>query len=168
MAKQVPNESPSTTKTSLSEPTNEQARRMAGINFAKFLALGCFMYADRHDGQIPTDLAALDSDLRYSSDERSPSYVSSDWASAVEILYGIRGNQFEFVFRGTLHQVKNPGEVILMKEKQPTERSDGKFEKVYVFCDGHVQLYSTSDGNFDAWEKEHTPSEVPAPTSPAP
>ncbi len=73
MAKQIPNESPSTTKTSLSEPTNEQARRMAGINFAKFLALGCFMYADRHDGQMPTDLAALDSDLRYQPDERSPS-----------------------------------------------------------------------------------------------
>jgi hypothetical protein len=54
-----------------------------------------------------------------------------------------------------------------MKEKQPTKRSDGKFEKVYVFCDGHVQLYATSDGSFDAWEKEHAPSDIPAPTAPA-
>jgi hypothetical protein len=88
-ANQVPTEPASPVEPALPEPTNEQARRMAGVNFAKFLALGCFMYADRHNGQMPADLAALDSDLRYQSDERSPSYVSSEWASAVEVVYGI-------------------------------------------------------------------------------
>ena len=166
LAARLSNDSSSATKTVFPEPTNEQARRMARLNFAKYLALSCFMYADSHNDQLPADLAALVSDdLPFRLDNKSPSHSGADWASAVEILYQIREDQFEFVYRGALHQVKNPGELILFKEKQPTERSDKQLERLYIFCDGHVQFFAPSDGNFDAWEKEHTPSEALTPSS---
>jgi hypothetical protein len=168
LAKKLSSDSSSPAKTAFPEPTDEQARRRARLYFAKYLALACFWYADGHDDQLPTDLAGLDlvSPPPISWDRVSPSHTGSDFASAVEILYQIRVDQFEFVYRGAVHQLKNPGDVILMKEKLPTERSDGQLEKVYVFCDGYVRFYATSDGNFDAWEKKLTPSEGLTPSSP--
>jgi len=71
----------------------------------------------------------------------------------------------EFAYRGALHQVKNPAEVILIEEKRPTERSDNRFEELYLFCDGHVQFYPTSDGNFDDWEQQRSATEALTPAS---
>lgn len=40
---------------------------------------------------------------------------------------------------------------------------DGKWAKVYAFADGHSQLVSPPDGNFEAWEKKH----IPVPAAPS-
>lgn len=49
-------------------------------------------------------------------------------------------DQFEIVYRGSTVAITNPGEVIVLREKQPWLNSDGKWVKVYGNADGSVQV----------------------------
>jgi hypothetical protein len=48
----------------------------------------------------------------------------------------------------------------VLREKEPWLGPDGKWLKVYAFGDGHSQLHSEPDGQFDAYEKAHLPPAV--------
>jgi hypothetical protein len=133
------------------EQTPDQQFTRAKINYAKQLGLGFFMYADDDNGRVPTNLTD------------AVGYVGSNSLQSAR-YYGIEGDQVEFVYSGSLRDVRTPGQMILLRDKKPTRLADGRWLKVYLFCDGHVEAQMNSDGNFDDWEKEHTPSEVPLST----
>jgi RNA polymerase sigma factor (sigma-70 family) len=44
-------------------------------------------------------------------------------------------------------------QMLMIREITPRQSPDGKWERVYGLADGSVQKISSSDGNFDAWEK---------------
>lgn len=61
----------------------------------------------------------------------------------------------EFVNAGSL-SYDHP-EMIMFREKQPRRTLDGKWVREYGLVDGSVQTIYSADGNFDDYEKQHSP-----------
>ena len=68
--------------------------------------------------------------------------------------------QFEITYSGSLRQVLDakafdPSRLIVMREKESTQNSNGRWVRTYGFADGHAEVHSapTQDG-FADWEKE--------------
>ncbi len=73
--------------------------------------------------------------------------------------------QFEVLFKGSMAEFSNPSQAIILRERSVHPRRDGQpgFTRCYGFGDGHSEMRTSSDGNFDAWEQEHQPILKPAP-----
>jgi hypothetical protein len=63
-------------------------------------------------------------------------------------------NNYEIVYHGKLMQ-DGSGETILFRERQARRSPTGEWFKVYGFADGHTEIHSEPDGNFEAWERQH-------------
>jgi prepilin-type processing-associated H-X9-DG protein len=48
----------------------------------------------------------------------------------------------------------------VLKEKQAWQTPDGKWVKTYGFADGHAEIHTEPNGNFDDYEKDRM---VPPP-----
>ena len=70
-------------------------------------------------------------------------------------LAGFAPDAFEILYRGTLKEITKPHMTIIFREKAPFAnfRKPG-FSRTYIFADGHAEIKSTPDGNFEQWEKE--------------
>ena len=70
-------------------------------------------------------------------------------------LAGFAPDAFEILYRGTLKEITKPAATIIFREKAPFAnlRKPG-FSRTYIFADGHAEIKSTPDGNFEQWEKE--------------
>src|ERR1043166_6781310 len=128
--------------------TPEQQLLAVKLSFAKIWGMALIMYSDDNDGRLPTNLTD------------AVSYIDTNSLQP----RGVPFDQFQLAYNGSLRGVENPGQMILMKEKQPGRLADGRWGKVYLFCDGHSELQTTRDGNFDAWEREHAPRDPSLPT----
>src|SRR2546430_15355723 len=62
-------------------------------------------------------------------------------------------DSFEIVYHGSLDAITNRARTIVLREKQGWQ-SAGKWAKGYGFADGHSEIHSSADGNFDRWERE--------------
>jgi hypothetical protein len=56
-----------------------------------------------------------------------------------------------------------PGDQLLLREEGSREKLDGTIARVYGFRDGSAVEVSTSDGNFDLWERQRL---SPSPSGP--
>ena len=65
-------------------------------------------------------------------------------------------NQFETVFRGSLKDLTNRGNVIVLREKEPRLSPDGAWTRTYAYADGHSENHLVLDGNFEDWEAERS------------
>jgi hypothetical protein len=65
-------------------------------------------------------------------------------------------DQFQVVYQGSLKEITNPGETIVLQEATPMRAADGGWLKVYGFADGSALVHKESDGNFEPWESQHT------------
>jgi prepilin-type processing-associated H-X9-DG protein len=117
----------------------EMAVAHARMNDAKNLVLGMLLFSQAHPGQAP---GSLDDAKSYVADRLSQS------------------NEFDLVYSGPMQSVTNPATTIVIRERQAQQASNGKWSKTYGFADGHVEIHSEPDGNFDPWEQQHL---VPAP-----
>ena len=61
---------------------------------------------------------------------------------------------FDVVYKGPLNQLQDPGRTIVIRQRQPEQRTDGTYTRIYGFGDGHVEIHKTPDGNFEDWERE--------------
>lgn len=123
---------------SASQQPNQMAK--AKLNEAYILAMCFITYADKNRGQFPTNFDQIDA------------YTNRDYTNQ----YPLSGtNDFEIVYQGSLHALRDPGAVILFQENQPWQY-DGKWAKTYGFADGHAEVQSRADGDFSAFEKQHT------------
>ena len=61
-------------------------------------------------------------------------------------------NNFEIVYHGKLSQ-DGSGETILFREREARRSPTGEWIKVYGFADGHTEVHTEPDGNFEAWEQ---------------
>ena len=72
-------------------------------------------------------------------------------------LFQTLTNEFDLAYQGSFNQtqITNSSSVILIQERQAWPTVDGKWAKTYGFADGHVEVHSESNDNFDAFEQQH-------------
>jgi hypothetical protein len=121
------------------DPAAKEPTLKAKISDAKELMLAFRIHANENQGQFPTNF-----------DQLPKTWIA---ATGRPLLTGT--NQFEIVYAGSLHEITDPGSVIVVREKQAWQASDGNWYKVYGFDDGSAIAQKAADGNFDAWENQH-------------
>jgi hypothetical protein len=110
------------------EMTPERRHRMARLSFSKHIGLELIMFANDHERQLPTNLDAIDTKKL----NDMPEHVAQN----------VQAVQFELTYKGKLDGLKNPGETVLAREKEPMQGPDGKWSQTYVFADGHAEISS--------------------------
>jgi hypothetical protein len=123
---------------------------MGKMVHAKDWALGFYHYAEKHNGQFPTNFEQVASFLPGKT-KNGPDETT---------------DQFEIVFRGSPASLQNPQDVIIIREKEAwssggTSRS-GKWSKIYTFADGHSEVHHEPENNFETYEQQHM---IPPPAN---
>ena len=123
-----------------SPPTPLELREeaIARMEFSKQWMLALILYAEKHQDQLPTDFGQAIDFLPEQA--KAETNVTTD--------------QFEIVYQGKWTDVKKPGETIVLREKQARQMPHGNWTRAYGFADGHSEIHSAADGNFEPWEKE--------------
>jgi hypothetical protein len=117
----------------------ERAFGILQINTAKVSVLGMIMYAEEHNDTVPAAFNSPD----------ATNYFPQEG-------YNTNLGAFEIVYHGTMGNVANPSSAVVVRSIQPW-MSNGKWAKAYGFADGHAEVHSVPDGNFDDWEQQHVP-----------
>lgn len=125
-----------------SRSNEERQAAIAKINDARNLATQFILYASDNQGFVPTN-----HDQLYSYNNQYP--ISGT-------------NHFEIEYQGSLNAITNPSSVILV-QSDPWETYEGKWAKAYGFADGHAEVHAEANGDFTAFEQQHS---VSPPTSP--
>ena len=119
-------------------------------SYAKRLGLAVLEYAVDHQERMPATLDQVASLFKPNGDQTN-----------------LTLGQFELVYHGTRSALTNyahPGEILLLREKQPWKTTNGHWSKVYVRCDASGVALSAVDGNFEDWERRHiAPPKPPNP-----
>lgn len=125
-----------------------QAMRLARMTYTKNLSLAVLTYAGAHGDRYPASLEDASAEIE-------------------ELTSGspLEPSQFEVLFTGSMAQLSNPAQAIILRERTMHPRHDGQpgFTRCYGFGDGHSEIRTSPDGNFVAWEQEHQPVLKPAP-----
>src|SRR5262249_34392547 len=77
--------------------------------------------------------------------------------------FGLTPDRFEILFQGSLKSLPSPNAVIVLREKDPWQTSDGSWVRAYGFADGHSEIHKAQDGNFAPWEAQHVATAVIPP-----
>lgn len=66
-------------------------------------------------------------------------------------------SQFEIVYQGSLSNLDNPKQIMVLRQREGVQ-TPGKANwlRAYLFADGHSEIQSAPDGNFEAWESQHS------------
>lgn len=143
----VPKAGQDTPQTLEEQETAQWVRKM---DDTRTLALAMIQYADRHQGQFPTNFNQA---ARYFEQTLRNRLKPGDIVpSETEIMQ--LTNRFDIVYGGSWNAPTNLAEAILVRQKQPEFRN-GKWMKVYGFCDGSARGIAEPEGGFDAWEARH-------------
>jgi RNA polymerase sigma factor (sigma-70 family) len=123
------------------DPLEQQKRKAGVIAMDAHVYLSAFMeFAEQSNGQYPTNWNQIRDKYTKSQD-----------------LTGT--NSFEIIAHPSLNandMETNPAAVAMIREFQAWPTVDGKWAKVYGFADGHTETVILPDGNFGAWEQQHT------------
>ena len=111
---------------------------IAKMSYSKDWFLAFMEFADRHEGQFPTNFDQAAAFLPERAKEE---------ATAMS-------DQLEIVYQGSWDALTNARNVIVLRERQAWQSPNGNWAKVYGFGDGHSEIHAAPDGNFDAWERE--------------
>ena len=49
-----------------------------------------------------------------------------------------------------------PANALLLRDPEARRKPDGNWARLYAYGDGRIVEATSDDGNFDAWEKQHT------------
>jgi membrane protein implicated in regulation of membrane protease activity len=118
-------------------PLQEKEESIAKLNYSRDWLLAFMLYSQEHQGRFPTNFDDAAGFLREQTKNQAD--VTSD--------------QFEIVFQGVREKLTNAANVIVLREKEPRQSSYGNWLRAYAFADGHSEIHSEADGNFEAWEK---------------
>ena len=116
-------------------------------------------YALNHHDQLPTDFSQvvpyMAEALRNDSNpgDTNPGETLRDLSELITQVT----NRFEIVYSGSITNQADQDK-ILIREKQPTQASNGVWVKAYGLVNGVGQLVKAPDGNFENWEKQHMAS----------
>lgn len=132
-------------------PTEDQQlesfkqRGIAKMLAAKQWTLAFILYAEANGGVFPE---SFDQARNYHPEQ-------TELPGGAEVP---AEQDFEILFSGPLAQVSNPASAIVLREKTPFAnfRRPG-FSRTYAFADGHSEIKSSDDGNFEDWEQARRP-----------
>jgi RNA polymerase sigma factor (sigma-70 family) len=113
---------------------------IANMVYTKGWVLAFRLYADRNQGQFPTNFESAASFLPDESKSLTNWYTT---------------DQFEIVYEGSIDAITNPASIIVVREKEPWQVSDGGWVRGYAFADGHSEIHKAVDGDFQPWESAH-------------
>jgi hypothetical protein len=119
----------------------QQQAAMDSLNRAKQGVLAFIMFADENQQQFPA-----------SFDQAAPFF--KDGLAPIEM-------NFEIVYAGSITNITNAPGTIVLREKHASQTLDGKWRKTYGFADGHAEIHTEPDGNFDEWESQHMVPPLP-------
>jgi len=106
----------------------------------KQVLLAMRIYAGQHNDQYPTNLDQL---------------LGEGLLSTTNFIGGVTTGDIQFMNAGLVND--SMPNVIAFRESVPHQAPDGEWMRVYGFGDGSVQVVSSSDGNYDAFEIQHMP-----------
>ena len=127
------------------EPLTRTAETHARVEFGIRLAIAARQYAHDHGGTLPNDLSPLSNNL-------SRMFLMTSLQTNMNV------SQFELVYHGSVDALTNyahPGQILLVRERQPRRNIDGKWVKAYGMTDTSGLTLSRTDGQFEEWEKQH-------------
>ena len=65
-------------------------------------------------------------------------------------------SQFDIVYQGSRSNLDNPYKTIVLRQRESVQTpGNANWLRTYLFADGHTEVESTPDGNFEAWESQH-------------
>jgi RNA polymerase sigma factor (sigma-70 family) len=121
------------------DPADEQRKMaIAKMDFSKQWMLAFVMFAQDHQGLCPSNF------------DQAAAYFPKDASDN-----GVTTNQFQLFYQGTLTQITNPADTIVLGESEPMQGPSGGWLKAYGFADGHAEYHMEPDGNFALWESQH-------------
>jgi hypothetical protein len=114
------------------DQTPEWGLAQVRMRFSKVLGLCIRMFANRNQGQMPTNvLAAISSQTQERFDELLADQLPPEVAD-----HEIRIDQFELVFQGNLNATgRQPGSTIIARATEPVQLSNGRWARPCVFDD---------------------------------
>jgi RNA polymerase sigma factor (sigma-70 family) len=143
------------------EAIKEEAKwvGIAKLNYTRTWVLTFMLYADKNQGQFPTNFAQAVA--FWPSDAKAPTahdgempmqpYESVSGTSQ----YGLNPENYDIVYQGALNSLNNPSSTIVIREREAMQAPNGGWVKAYAFADGHSEIHRSEDGNFEPWEKQH-------------
>ena len=112
------------------------------IDTMKYVGLAMRIYSGDHNDALVTNFDQIAQTKLY--DTNSPGSIALD--------------NLEFMNVGLLSYAQP--EMIMFREKNPRQTLKGKWVREYGLVDGSVQTIYSDDGNFDVYEKQHSPASL--------
>ena len=114
---------------------------MMKLSNAKQGVLALVMFASDNENQLPTNLV------------QTSRYLKDGYLDQIT-------TNFDLLAPGFMTNITSPSTTILLREKQAWQSANGngKWMKSYGFADGHAEIHTEPNGNFDDYEKERTVS----------
>jgi hypothetical protein len=123
------------------DPGEQQKEIAIGkMSYGKQWMLAFYQYANQHQGQAPANF------------EAAAPFLAAEARSQTNFF----PEQFEIVYQGSMSEMANPENIIVIREKEAWQAPDGGWARTYSFADGHSEIHKTTDGNFGPWESTHT------------
>jgi RNA polymerase sigma factor (sigma-70 family) len=125
------------------DPEKERAKTiaLARMNYTQGWGIAFMLFAQKNDGRMPATLAD------------AAQYYPPESTSAMSVF---DPGSFEIVYKGSLNQHAEPQKTIILREKGAySTGAQSGFARTYLFADGHTEIHTSPDGNFDVWEKQH-------------
>jgi len=111
------------------------------LSDAKQVGLALIMFEADNQDQFPTNFSQVST------------YADNGFMDQIE-------TNFDIVYQGSITNIAGSAATIVLKEKQAWQGIDGNWMKIYDFADGHSEIRSEPNDNFDDYEKDHI---VPPP-----
>jgi hypothetical protein len=160
-AAKAPSRSAATPAPESLEAAKEDAKwvGIAKLNYAKTWVLTFMLYADKNQGQFPTNFAQAaafwPSDVKYPTAHGVELPMQPYESSSGTSQYGLNPENYDIVYQGALNSLNNPASTIVIREKEAMPAPNGGWVKAYAFADGHSEIHRSEDGNFEPWEQQH-------------
>lgn len=123
-------------KTGETDAQTQQRRIMIQkMDDARQGVLSFILFASDHQNQYPTNF------------DQVTSYANPDLEAHME-------TNFDLVYSGLTTGITNPSSTVVLREKQASQSADGSWIKAYGYADGHAEIHSEPDGNFENWESQ--------------
>ncbi len=145
--------SPQPAEPAITPETYQQQAAIARMNYAKGWLLAFTLYAQQHQDQFPTKFEEAEPFLP-AEFKTEHNLGPNDFPPGTP-KYGLTPDRFEILYQGSTASVTSPQNVIVVREKEAWQATDGGWLRAYGFADGHTEIHRTADGNFLPWEAQH-------------
>jgi hypothetical protein len=117
------------------------------LNESKQMVLGLILFAGEHDDRFPESLE-----------------LAANWAvneGVVPSLEDLPFQEFELLYTGSLREIANPSEAIVLREREAWKTPNGRWARTFGFADGHSEIHHSDDGDYAEFEAKRQVRSAP-------